>query len=268
MSIVFNSASGAAGIVYVSSLYVFNKNPTLDFLVLVYLIFQLVYVNDRYKGLGKDTATNAHRTKHINTYAKQIPIVLLIAFFLIIIINLIFSNISSLSFSFFIILSGFLYPIYFKDLTKKIYMFKNIYVSLVFVLIVLFPPIYYVDQLTNINLLYFFLIFVFLESLFNQIVLDTKDIKLDKKQGLLTLPVLIGMTRTILILWIFSLLSVLLYIYLATSFGFHAVVFYLIFTSLLINLIVAFKIKNASKISYIMAASKFFFWFFIVFILK
>jgi 4-hydroxybenzoate polyprenyltransferase len=102
----------------------------------------------------------------------------------------------------------------------------------------------------------------------NQVILDTKDIESDKKRALLTLPVICGMSRVILILRIYSLISTLLLVYVATSLGLNAVIVYLVIASLIINIFAAYMVKDRRKIGHIVVASKFFFWFLIILILK
>ena len=69
-------ALGASGIVYISS-YFLSEKIGLELLIFVYFIFQFIYLNDRYKNITIDRATNQKRTEHFNSYYNKIPYVLI-----------------------------------------------------------------------------------------------------------------------------------------------------------------------------------------------
>jgi 4-hydroxybenzoate polyprenyltransferase len=108
---------------------------------------------------------------------------------------------------------GLLYAVSFKNFTKYIPAYKNIFVSLEWALAAAFLMVIYnnMDVLTTFTVIVF--IFVFLKYCTNTIFCDLKDIKPDGEKGLKTVPVLIGFNKTILFLCILSLVTLLPLIY-------------------------------------------------------
>lgn len=255
---------GAASVVYISSLFVLDVNASLDFLALVYLIFQFIFMFDRYRDIELDRLTNRQRTNHLRIYFKRIPLILAALASIIVVGLLYFSNVKSLLFALVIIILGFLYPIYFKGLTKKIFVFKNLYVSLVYAALVYFPLIYYSVNLENYNILFILFTFIFVESFINQASLDSKDVEVDKKEKLFTLPVLLGKNRSLNFLRGASLMLGILFVYLASIFRLNFVFMFLIIINIFVNQLFIHMIYENKKAGYVISAGKFFLWFFIV----
>ena len=199
-------AIGAAGIVLVTAILL-NISITWDSLIIIYLIFYLIYLYNRFKEINIDYLTNPKRTKHLNIYYHEVPKIFYLSILLIIIWIIFFSNIATLAFCIFILFSGWLYTLTFKKLTKKIIIFKNLFVSSVFSLIVLFAIFYYSYKPTesDVPLILLLIIFIFLKALMMQIFFDVKDIASDKKEKLLTLPILYNKEKTLDILKIISI---------------------------------------------------------------
>jgi 4-hydroxybenzoate polyprenyltransferase len=255
---------GATGIVYISSQFIAEKSPSFDLLIIVYFIFQFIFMNDRYKDISLDSATNAQRTMHLRKYLNKIPTVLGIFLLVVLILNLYFSTIHSLIFSLTIMLLGFLYPIYFKDLTKKIYLLKNFYVSSVFAILVYFPLVYYSAKLTETKTFLIFLAFVFIESLINQIALDLKDLVADRKLKFLTLPVVLGREKSLNLLRTFSLISSAIFIFLVFHYQIESIFAILIVASAFINQLFLTMIYERRKTGYAIVAGKFSLWLLLV----
>ncbi len=261
--IIYNGhlqALGAVGIVYISSSLAFAKNAGLDLLVLVYLVFQFIYYFDRFHDVAIDEATNKERSTHIKKYLGKIPFIMGIILFLVVLGNLLFGNMLSLASSLFVMFLGAMYPVYFKGLTKKIFMFKNIYVSSVHALLVFYPLVYYSQNPTNSAVLYILFAFVLAEVAIMQIALDCKDIASDKKERLKTFPVAFGKDKSVLTMQILSLFSLLLFLVLGISFKLKPMYFGLLVSSFLINLFMAKKVDKSQKIGYLTAAAKFSLW--------
>ena len=171
-----------------------------------------------------------------------------------------FSNMTALLFSIFILILGFLYPIYFKQLTIHIFLFKNLYVSLVFGILVVYFFIYNGLPIQISLMLIILIIMVFFETLINQILLDTKDTVSDSKANLLTLPAIFGNDKSIKILYISNalLFTSMLFFYkffsLVTAF-FAIILFNFILNNLSINLV-----SNTNKRGYIISILKFSLW--------
>lgn len=199
---------GAASIVFVSGILL-EIQVTWDILFIIYLIFYTAYLFNRFKEIKIDYLTNPGRTKHFRTYINRTPIILSLVIFIAIGSLIYFSNFWALIFGLLLIFFGFLYTTFFKKLTKKIALLKNLYVATFFSLLVFFLIVYYSQPLTNvliINVL-ILIIFIYFKALIMQFFLDIKDIETDKKERLLTFPVIFGKEKTLNILKVISILA-------------------------------------------------------------
>jgi 4-hydroxybenzoate polyprenyltransferase len=197
---------GAVSIVFTSSILL-NLKITWDFLLIVYLGAQSIYLYDRYKGFKKDILTNPERTKHIEKYVKYILPILFFFFLIIFLILIYHKNFLALFLGLFLLTIGLLYSIIFKNFTRKIIGFKNFFVSLIWAMLVIFLAVYYS---LSFNLALFLLfIFIFFRFIINVGFFDVKDIENDKKDGLLTLANVLGQEKLINILKLFSILVIM-----------------------------------------------------------
>lgn len=180
-----------------------------DLLAIIYLSFYLLYLHDRFQCLEIDSLTNPVRSRHIKNIFEYIPVILFLGLSALLFLLYYFSNLQAGIFIVLITVFGFLYPLYFKNLTKKIPAFKNIYVSSVFSLLTVLPVVYYDFSLTRTALLILALIFVFtlLRGLMMQFFLDLKDIEGDRKERLLTLSVLWGKEKVFILINAMNLLT-------------------------------------------------------------
>ncbi len=166
-------------------------------LVAVYALFYLIYLHDRYQGVDLDALGNARRSRHLRKIYRFVPAVLVGGLLALALFLYAFGNVYALAFAAAIALGGFLYPVYFKKLTKRIPAFKNLYVALVFALMLFFPNVYALVPLGGVATLALTLaVFVFLRGLTMQFFLDLKDVDGDRAEGLRTLPVLFGAENT------------------------------------------------------------------------
>lgn len=257
---------GSVGIVYFSSA-VLHIRISFDFLVLIYLLFQSIYYFDRYRDVNFDKSTNHERVVHINKYLRFVPIIILSFFVFMTLGFLFFSNIQSLMLAWVVLTLGILYPIFFKGLTKKIFLFKNFYVAFVHALLLLFPVIYYDLQLVDWSLLVILFLFVLFEAMIGQFILDTKDIDSDRRRGLKTLPVLIGKSQTLVVVRSLSLFSLIVFISLAAFLGVR-LLFIVVAVSFVINYFVFLRLNIQRRLCLTLAAAKFFVWLPFVFLLK
>ncbi len=200
---------GAASIVFASAILL-NIKVTWNCLFVAYLIFYPLYLYNRFKEIEIDYLTNPRRTEYLKTYIDRTPIIL---FLVIILIGslIYFSNLLALILSLFLVFFGLLYSVIFKKFTRKIALFKNFYVSAFFASLVFFPVIYYSYPLTRVLIVStsIFTLFVYLKAFMMQILLDLKDLESDKKEGLLTFPVIFGREKTFNALKIISILFTL-----------------------------------------------------------
>ena len=198
------TALGAPSIAFTSAILL-DIPITWDFLLIVYLITYTVYLYNRFKEFNEDFLTNPNRTQHIGGYIKYTPLIIFCFTLVIIGMLLRFGNFLSLIFGLLLLFLGVLYSIYLKKVTKKIVGFKNFYVTFIWSLLVIFVGLYYNAPL-NLSLFLFFS-FVFLRGIINTVFFDIKDIETDKKNGLKTIPVLVGRKKTLIYLYIINIIS-------------------------------------------------------------
>ena len=168
-----------------------NIKVNLPILAIAYLIPLIVYSYDYYHDINKDMATNFERATQFNKKAKIYPFIMASYVILLLLLLILFSNYKLILFILTTVLVGMLYTFGFKSFTKKIPGFKNVYTALTWAIAgTFFIPLYYSMDL-NITFMLIFL-FIFLKCLPNIIFFDIKDIEGDKKEGLKTVPVLIG----------------------------------------------------------------------------
>jgi len=196
---------GAVSIVYTASILL-DIRITWDFLLVVYLGTESVYLYNRFKEYKVDFLTNPERTEHIKKYVKYIPFIIFLMTFSAIVIVVYFNKISALTFGLLLLIIGLLYSLFFKKITEKIIAFKSFFISLMWSLLVLFLAIYYSAP---INLaLFLFSVFVFLRFFVSVSFFDIKDIKTDKQEGLKTLAVVLKQSKLWQILSITAILAV------------------------------------------------------------
>jgi len=197
---------GAVSIVYTASILL-DIRITWDFLLVVYLGTESVYLYNRFKEYKVDFLTNPERTEHIKKYVKYIPFIIFLMTFSAIVIVVYFNKISALIFGLLLLIIGLLYSLFFKKITEKIIAFKSFFISLMWSLLVLFLAIYYSAP---INLaLFLFSVFVFLRFFVSVSFFDIKDIKTDKQEGLKTLAVVLKQSTLWQFLSIIAILAVL-----------------------------------------------------------
>lgn len=233
---------GAVAIANFYSLYVHSINITFSFALAVYLLFESVFLFDRYTGISKDFETNKERSEHLSKYKSNLP--LIITSLAILSLLLFFLKLGFLGFlvALSILFFGFLYPIFFKGLTKNILIFKNIYVAGVYS---------YLFLLTSYTLAPVLMIYVFIQNLLAQILLDLKDIKSDSKEKLKTFGVVYGKQNALMLTITIALLSTLF---------FNSVFLVIIVVDLVINFIAIYLIYKNNKNGYLLAASKSLYW--------
>ncbi len=211
--IVYNghlqSLNSSAIIIF--SAFLFNIKITFDFLIIFYLGFYLIYLYNRYKEIDYDGITNKTRTEHIRKFYRYIPVIGSVISVTLCTLLFVYSNILFSLYFLAIIFFGILYSLYFKDLTRKVVFFKNLYVAIVFAIVVYSPFIYYGIKIGELRVFVLSVsIFVFLKAMVMQLFLDIKDIDSDKKHKLKTLGVLVGADRSFKIVNTLNILVLLL----------------------------------------------------------
>lgn len=262
-------ALGAGSVVFLSS-FLLNAEISWHIILVSYLLFYPIYLYDRLTGLKKDYLTNKKRSKHIKKYENFIPSILIISIFLLFFLIAFFSNLKTLFLSFSLLVLGILYNVYFKQLTKKILFFKNFYVASFFS-VMSFIPLFYYDFEFEIFLfpLVFLFVFVFLKSFFIQSFFDLKDVKIDQKSGLLTLPSVLGFKRTVYFLAFFSGIVNLTAVFLVFYKPFLLPVSFAAFILLIPFNFYCLKMALEKKyFAYILAGGEYLIWSFLVIFYK
>jgi len=179
-----------------------------ELLVIVYLATQAVYTYNHYKEMEKDKLSNAPRVRHLRRYKKYLPLITAcysIGFFSLLFY---FANKPALYLGSFIFLLGILFTRHGKHITTNIPAFKTIYTSLCWGMIPIFITVY--CNLPFDLSIFLLSVFVFLRFTIDTIFFDIKDIETDKRQGLLTMPIIFGSReRCSNFLHIINLLSIL-----------------------------------------------------------
>jgi 4-hydroxybenzoate polyprenyltransferase len=184
------TALGAPALV-LTTIILTNSKINIPLLIISYLLPLIVYSFDYMRDLDKDNETNLERSNHLYKKKKYYPIILLAYSVLLLTLLLLFSNFKLILFIISITIGGLLYATILKGLTKKIPIFKNIYTVLTWSLGgTLFVSLFYSITFS----LSFLIVFIFInfKGMINAIFFDLKDHLTDSKEGLKTLPVLIG----------------------------------------------------------------------------
>jgi len=181
-------AMGAISVVFASSV-LSGVLITIDFLIVVYLMFYAIYLNDHFKDTRKDFLTNTQRAEYLKKN-KRIPVVVFVSVVVLELLLFYFGSLASLFLGSTIIILGLFYSKYFKGITKRIIAFKNLFVALVWSILTFFLFSYYSYPLTAGIVL--FAVFIFLRIFVVQILLDVRDEEGDRREKLLTIPVFFG----------------------------------------------------------------------------
>lgn len=199
-------ALGAASVVAMCSL-MFGLPVGLDLLLVTYLIFYPIYLYDYTQGAADDLLTNSARAKYLSG-KKKAYMVVAGSFTILTLLFMHFSNNSTMLMGFVVLILGLMYSSHFKKLTRKIIAFKNFFVSAVWAMLVLFLFFYYSIPITTAA--FIMTGFVFTRMIAIQILFDVRDVEGDKKNGLLTIPVVLGNHREFGLLKCLNIVSITL----------------------------------------------------------
>lgn len=192
------AALGSAIMVFTISILL-NIKINLPLLASAYLSTLIVYSYDYHKDAKKDTASNYVRASHLARRVKFYPYMLTFYMVSFIFLLVYLGNLSLLALSAGLALSGILYSVLFKGFTRQIPGFKNMYTSAIWAVGSTFYLAAYYSLRPGIFFFLMFL-FIFLKVLVNTIFYDVKDIEADRYNGLKTLPVSLGESKTMMLL--------------------------------------------------------------------
>lgn len=248
----------ASSVVYFSYIFIFQQSVNYDILFVIYLLFESIFLFDRFRDIEVDKSTNMERSRHISRYRKKANIILTGFLFLLFSILIIKNNFWFTIYIAGVIILGFLYPVYFKKVTSKIYFFKNFYVSSVYATLAFVPAIFAGDF--NEHSVFVFSLYVFYEVFFSQMCLDFKDISIDKMHSLKTLPVVFGKENALFLLFLLVFLSPVFIYFADNSIEMTGLVVSMIVT----NLTILIMVKRGVLYGYFLAAGKFILWYLVV----
>lgn len=257
-------AFGAICVAFMCSI-LFAIPITWDFLVIIYLTFYIIYLYDYFNGTEDDEKTNSTRADYFRKNdSKTITRILYGSIISIASIYVLYSDIPNMLIGFAILILGLTYQAYFKGLTKKITAFKNIFVSMVWAILVYVMFIYYSYPITSEALI--ISAFVFLRMTGIQILFDIRDIEGDQKKGLRTFPAIYGYRKGLMTLVAINFITAILLIY-------EAYIGALPYTALMIVPVIFYAQNYLDKVdksrkdhkSYLFAAGEPFIWFILIF---
>jgi len=252
---------GSVSIVLVSAILL-NIKISWDILFISYFLFYPLYLYNRYKELKIDYLTNPQRTEYLKTYIDKAPLILTLVIFVLTFGLVYLANFSSIIFVLLVLLLGLLYSVIFKKITKKIPLFKNLYVATFFAILVFFPIIYYSYSLTNILRIsaVILAVFIFLKAFMMQILLDLKDVEGDGKIGLLTFPTIFSEEATFRVLKTTSVFVTILIPIVAFYFNFFPKSFLMLILTIPFDFCCFRLAKEKNYLGYILMSGIFLLW--------
>jgi 4-hydroxybenzoate polyprenyltransferase len=244
-------------------------------IITAYLTTFIVYSFNYLKELDDDILTDPTKVSFLiqrkNKYKYIILIYIVLDLILLCLSFSIYGNFGFIIFILILLLGGILYTIVFKVLTKYIPGFKSIYCTGLWAYAGSFYVTFFYSE--TFSAFYgFMFIFMFMKLLINAIFFDIKDMNSDKKNGLKTIPLLLGKSRTILFLTILNIVSLIILFYGVYSnyiptYSICLAIFF-IYTEYYLFKGLKSDQKHIVKYTYIMADAEFIFWPVVIFIIK
>ncbi|OYT58315.1 hypothetical protein B6U70_00945 [Euryarchaeota archaeon ex4484_162] len=203
--------------------------------------------------------------KRYDKYLPPLTIFYEITYFIVLFY---FGNRISLFFGGLLMLFGLLFTERGKKLSKKIVCFKSIYTSFSWSLLTFFTILYHSCQINAAALIFF--IFIFLRLMIDTIFFDIKDIESDKKEGLLTLPIIFNnrknLSNFLVFLNFISFVPIVVGVLTKTLPLFSLFLLPLIFYSLYYIQKAKSRETDIHFLSYILVDGEYYYWPFLLFI--
>lgn len=253
-------ALGAVSVV-LTSVQLLGAEMAWDLLIIVYLIFYIIYAYDRLRGIEDDYATNRGRTEHTKKVLRYFPAALTVSVGIVLLLLLSSRNLGATILGLLMIVSGFLYTEYFKQITKRLIGFKTLYVSFVWACLPLLTAVYCNLPVNSALLIVF--CFMFYRAIVNTVFFDIKDIASDKKRGLKTIPAFFGRRGSLFFIHIVnfvSFLPLIFGVYRAILPPFALALLFFYFYSFYYLRIAEKGNANIQKLSYVMVDGESLFW--------
>ena len=240
-----------------------NMPVSLPILLISFLLPLIVYSYNYYGELESDLSSNPERTLYLKAKRGLYPAIIGLYIGLLSLLLVLYADYRLMIYILILIVSGILYTLILKRLTKRVPVFKSIYVSIVWASAGAFIlPVYYSLNISPFFLLIFALIF--LKGITNSTFFDIKDLVSDGVRGLKTLPVLLGKEQTLKYLHTMNLIAVLplvagVYFRLIPVYGLSLIAFYF-YDSYYIKKAEVLNNKDLRLISYALADAEFILW--------
>ncbi len=206
---------GAIGIV-LSTFLLINYPIKWEFLLIIYFGTKCIYNYNHFKELDIDLLSENKRSNHLNKYYNYGNFIVFLYAICYFILLFFFGNFQSIAFGSILLIMGIFFSIGIKDFFKDILGIKLLYTAISWVLIVPFTAFFISYEFDLLLLIFSF--FVFLRIIITTTFFDIKDMEIDSKRGLKTIPVLLGKEKCLDILQIINLISIMPII-LGISFG-------------------------------------------------
>jgi 4-hydroxybenzoate polyprenyltransferase len=188
-----------------ATMLIFDFALRWEVALMIYFVTVAVYGFDHYHDLKNDSVNSNARVKYIKRREHIVPFQLALFITSYMILLLTFGTLSTIILGTCILLLGISYSLYFKRFTKTIVGFKNIYVASTVSLGILFTTAFY-NMSIPVEIM-FFIGYIGISVFLNCSFCDIKDMESDNKQGLKTLPLLLGKQRFFRFLIIMNSLS-------------------------------------------------------------
>ena len=202
-------ASLGVSFIALSTILLFDITIKWEFILIVYFSTLCIYNYDHYKEFRRDSSGNLTRTLHLKRYSRFLPLIISVYGIVSLTLLFYFGNFESVLFAIALLLFGLLYTEKFKKITKKIVGFKNFYTSFSISLLIILTAIFYNTFFINWTLILIFSL-LFLRLMINTSYCDIKDIESDKKENLLTLPIVFGRKNFLVFLHILNIFFIVL----------------------------------------------------------
>lgn len=255
-----------ASAIALSTMILLDFTVKWEFLLIVYLGTQCIYNYNHYKEIKKDSINASERVDHLKKYYPLLPSITTIYGIMYFSLLIYFGNKESIFFGGFLLLLGLLFTYKGKSISKKIVGFKSIYTAFSWALLTIFSAVY-ISHPINAMLILFF-IFVFLRWMVNTTIFDIKDVKSDKKERLLTIPIVLDdkLSRSLHMLNFLSFVPLILGIYLNYFHLYVSLLIFLFFYSFYYIRRANHENIDIQSLSYILVDGEYHYWPFLLLI--
>jgi len=253
---------GASGII-LSMLLLLSLSISPALLLIPYLSAQIIYIFNHSYEIKLDKFSNPERVIYTHRNRNQLKILIPI-YIMALLVSLLFTNLLTFLFILFIVISGVLYTSKLKQfLTKHITGSKNYYTAFFWATTIFLIPLELQLPITP-TYVYLF-IFIFTRWIINSVFFDIKDMKSDQIKKLKTLPITFGKNKTIFILHVINILTIIP-IYIGIHFNYlPRTIIFLLLTTYIYGFFYLQKSKKLNekqlrKLSYIVVDAEYLFW--------